>query len=59
MQQFVAAKLTGRSLNATEARLRVAVANTGGGKRAMLHSMGKEGGEGRMDWRKVMDHREE
>lgn len=32
VQQFVAGKLTGRSLNTTEARLRVAVANTGGGQ---------------------------
>lgn len=41
IQQFVASKLTGKTLDATEARLKLAVANTGGGKRAMLHSIGE------------------
>jgi hypothetical protein len=41
VQQFVAGKLTGgKTLSPPEARLKIAVANTGGGKRAMLHSLG-------------------
>ena len=40
VQQFVASSLTGKTLDAKEARLKVAIANTGGGKRALLHSLG-------------------
>lgn len=43
VKQFVDQKLsgTGKMLSLTEAQLRIAVGHTGGGKRAMLHSMGK------------------
>lgn len=44
IQSFVAGKLVGKSLDATQARLRIAVANTGGGKRATMHALGVAGG---------------
>ena len=41
IQSFVASQLSGKSLSDTQARLKVAFANVGGGKRAMLHSLGE------------------
>lgn len=41
IQSFVASQLSGKSLSQTQARLKVAFANVGGGKRAMLHSLGE------------------